>query len=72
MKPDASKHNPSPLYLRGLIEQAGVSQRRASELLGMSWTGFRNYLRDESDTLYRVAPYLVQFALECLANPSPE
>lgn len=68
MKPDASDRNPSPLYLRGLLDQAGVSQRGAAELLGMSWTGFRNYLRDESDPLYRVAPYQVQFALECLAD----
>lgn len=68
MKPDASRHNPEPRYLRMLIEQAGVSQRKAAELLGMSWSGFRNYLRDESDPLYRVADYRVQFALECLAN----
>jgi predicted HTH domain antitoxin len=67
MKPDASLHNPDPRYLRGLIEQAGISQRKAAELLGMSWTGFRNYLRDESDPLYRVADYRVQYALERLA-----
>lgn len=69
-RPDSSTHNPDPLYLRSLIEQAGVSQRQAAELLGMSWTGFRNYLRDESDPLYRTASYCVQFALECLAIDS--
>lgn len=68
MKPDASNHNPDPRYLRGLIDRAGISQRKAADLLGMSWTGFRNYLRDESDGLYRVATYPVQFALECLAQ----
>lgn len=67
MRPDASKHNPNPLYLRVLIERAGISQRRAAELIGMSWTGFRNYLREPGDKLYRVADYRVQFALECLA-----
>lgn len=67
VKPDASKHNPNPLYLRVLIERAGISQRRAAELIGMSWTGFRNYLRDPGEKLYRVADYRVQFALECLA-----
>ena len=55
-------------YLRELIDKAGISQRKAAQLLGMSWTGFRNYLRDESEPLYRVADYRVQFALECLAD----
>ncbi|MWK56911.1 hypothetical protein GO594_13070 [Pseudomonas otitidis] len=68
MKPDASNHNPDPRYLRGLIDQAGISQREAAQLIGMSWAGFRNYLRDESHRLYRVADYRVQFALECLAQ----
>lgn len=70
MKPNASNHNPDPRYLRGLIDQAGISQREAAQLIGMSWAGFRNYLRDESHRLYRVADYRVQFALECLAAPS--
>ncbi|MGL4517045.1 MAG: hypothetical protein ACRCUH_10200 [Shewanella sp.] len=69
MKPDASNHNPCPLYLRGLIEKSGISQRKTAQLVGMSWTGFRNYLRAESEPLYRVAPYTVQFALEALARP---
>ena len=67
MKPDAQFHNPDPYYLRSLIEQAGVSRREAARLLGLSWTGFRNYLRDRSEPLYRTADYRVQFALECLA-----
>lgn len=70
MTPDAKKHNPDPRYLRSLIERTGISQRHTAELLGMSWTGFRNYLRDEGDPLYRVADYRVQFALECLAEHS--
>lgn len=67
MKPDAKYHNPDPVYLRLLIERAGISRREAARLLGMSWTGFRNYLRDQSEPLYRIADYRVQFALECLA-----
>ncbi|SDK41238.1 hypothetical protein SAMN05216189_103747 [Pseudomonas delhiensis] len=67
-KPDASNHNPNPRYLRGLVERSGKSQRQAAELLGLSWEGFRNYLRDESHPLHRSAPYTVQFALECLAE----
>lgn len=72
MKPNSSLHNPDPRYLRWLIAQAGISQRKAAMLIGMSWTGFRNYLRDEADPLYRVADYRVQFALECLASSSGE
>ncbi|MEE5177116.1 hypothetical protein V2K54_25735 [Pseudomonas alliivorans] len=68
MKPDAKHHNPDPDYLISLIEQAGVSRREAARLLGLSWAGFRNYLRDRSEPLYRTADYRVQFALECLAN----
>lgn len=70
MKPNASNHNPDPRYLRGLVSAAGISQRKAAELLGLSWPGFRNYLRDESHKLYRTAPYATQFALECLAEES--
>jgi hypothetical protein len=68
MKPDASKHNPDPHYLLELIKQSGVSRRQAAELVGMTWEGFRNYLRDKSHRLYRTVPYTVQFALECLAR----
>ena len=70
MMPDACRHNPDPRYLRGLLEQAGISRGQAARLLGMSRNGFINYLRDESEPLYRVATYPVQFALECLANPT--
>jgi hypothetical protein len=67
LKPDAKLHNPDPCYLISLIDRAGVSRREAARLLGLSWTGFRNYLRDRSEPLYRTADYRVQFALECLA-----
>jgi transcriptional regulator with XRE-family HTH domain len=68
MKPDARHHNPDPRYLLGLLKQAGLSRSKAARLLGMSRNGFNNYLRDESEPLYRVADYRVQFALECLAE----
>lgn len=68
MKPDARLYNPSPLYLRSLVKKSGVSQREASRTLGLSWNGFHNYLRDETDALYRPANYCVQFALECMAS----
>lgn len=68
MKPDASQHNPDPRYLRGLLEQSGLSQRQAAQLLGMSDRVVRYYLSDESSASHRPAPYVVQFALEQLAH----
>lgn len=67
MKPDASLHNPGPRYLRGLLEQAGLTQRQAAQLLGISDRVMRYYLSDEASESYRAAPYPIQFALECLA-----
>ena len=67
MKPDASKHNPDPRYLRGLLEQAGISQHKAAELLGITDRAMRYYLSTEASATFRPAPYPVQFALECLA-----
>ncbi|MDH0894376.1 MULTISPECIES: hypothetical protein [unclassified Pseudomonas] len=70
MKPDASNHNPDPRYLRGLLEIAGISQRQAAQLIGISARAMRYYLSDEASDSYRAAPYTVQFALECLARQS--
>ena len=67
MKPEASNHNPSPRYLRGLLDQAGISQRAAAAQIGISERVMRYYL---SDNDLREAPYPVQFALECLAGLS--
>jgi predicted transcriptional regulator len=67
-KPDATQHNPDPAHLRELLARAGVSQRKAAELLGMSAAGLQNYIRDPADPKYRKAPYVVQFALEALAE----
>ena len=67
MKPDASNHNPDPRYLRGLLEQAGLSQRKAAELIGISDRAMRYYLSDEESDSWRAAPYPIQFALERLA-----
>lgn len=67
MKPDATKHNPDPRYLRGLLERAGISQRKAAERIGITDRALRYYLTVEDDPKHRSAPYVVQFALECLA-----
>ena len=63
MKPDATKHDPRPEYLRALIEQAGLSQREAARRIGISERVMRYYLADSCD---RPAPYPVQYALENL------
>lgn len=67
MKPDASRHNPRPEYLRALLDQAGVSQREAAARIGISARLLRYYLASETATERRVAPYPVQYALEQLA-----
>ena len=67
MKPDSSRHNPDPAYLRGLLEQAGISQRKAADLIGITDRAMRYYLSEVTAPGYRAAPYPVQFALECLA-----
>lgn len=60
-QPDATKHNPAPDYLRGLLESADLSQREAARRIGISERVMRYYLAGE-----REAPYPVQFALEAL------
>jgi transcriptional regulator with XRE-family HTH domain len=67
MKPDASKHDPRPEYLRALLERAGLSQRQAAMKLGISDRVMRYYVSDVSSSTYRPAPYPVQYALERLA-----
>ena len=67
MKPNSENYNPSPLYLRSLIEQTGLSQRKAAKVIGVSERVMRNYLSlNQND--YTKCPYPVQFCLECLAN----
>lgn len=73
MKPDASRHDPRPEYLRALLQQAGVSQRQAASLLGISERMMRYYLSGErpgpgGQAVPCLAPYTVQFALESLAR----
>lgn len=66
--PNCDKHNPEPAYLRELINAAGISQRAAARLLGVSERMMRYYLIDADADGHRPAPYIVQFALEALAR----
>lgn len=68
MRPDATRYNPSPAYLRGLLERAAVSQQAAARAIGISPRTMRYYLCATDSPGYRPAPYPVQYALECLAG----
>lgn len=67
-KPNAARHNPSPLYLRRLIERAGLTQAQAAKAIGISARMMRYYLAEEGSDKHREAPYRVQYALEGLAE----
>ena len=66
MKPDASKHNPDPGYLRGLIEQTGLSQREVARQIGLSERVIRQYLANRDTSTALEAPYPVQYCIEQL------
>lgn len=66
MRPNVENHRPVPEYLRGLLSDAGLSQRKAAHILGISERMMRYYLSAGPD--HRDAPYVVQFALEALAQ----
>ena len=66
MTPDATRHNPDPAYLRGLLTRAGLSQNAAARRIGISTRMMRYYLA--TGETGRTAPYLMQFALEALAR----
>ena len=72
MRPEASLRNPSPRYLRGLIEAAGLTQREAARRVGVSERMMRYYLTDADSAGYRPAPYPVQFAIEHLVFQAKE
>lgn len=68
MKPNAQNHNPDPDYLRALINKAGLTQKAAAQAVGISPRTMRRYLAFANSDNYQIAPYAVQFALECLAT----
>lgn len=67
-KPNPANYNPDPDYLRLLIKDAGLTQEQAAKQIGVSQRALGYYLASRSNKEYRVAPYSVQFALECLAE----
>ena len=67
MKPDVAKHNPSPEYVRELLSQIPKTTNLVAETIGVPGRDLRHYKAGS-----RAIPYLVQFALECLAENSEE
>lgn len=64
-KPNISRHNPTPRYLRELLDRAGLTQVEAAHRLGIDPRTMRRYVASGD---YREAPYVVQYALEALAG----
>lgn len=64
MKPDANNYRKDALYLRELIQEAGLTQRGAAQIIGVPERTMRDYLNPGKAG--SVAPYTVQFALECI------
>ncbi|MDE1906761.1 MAG: winged helix-turn-helix domain-containing protein [Rhodospirillales bacterium] len=67
-KPDASRHDPHPDYLRALLAESGLSQQAVAQRIGISARLLRYYLAPETAADRRVAPYPVQYAIEQLAK----
>lgn len=70
--PCASKHNPDAAYLAGLVKRSGLSPRKAAEAIGIGERLMRYYLTPAGEGDFRLAPYPVQYALECLAAAAEE
>jgi len=69
--PDKDKHNPSPDYLRGLIETIKAvepSIGKVADRLGIDRSQFRAYLVHEHKSSHRPCPYVTQYALEMWAH----
>jgi len=67
MTPDATRHNPDSAYLRSLVERSGLSQVECARRIGLNDSTLRKYLATGTRTA-APAPYLVQYALEQLAD----
>lgn len=64
-KPNAADYEHDPKRLRLLLAEAGITQTRAAELLGITPRTMRKYLEL---TGKHHAPYAVYFAVRCLAD----
>lgn len=65
MIPDSRNANVTPEYLTSLVKKTGLTQRQIAALLGQDERSIRRWMRGD-----RKPPYLVQYALEQLADES--
>lgn len=70
MKPDATKHDPRPEYLRALIARAGLTHRAAAEAVGKSERMMCYYTSSGKD--HRPAPKAVVLVLQQIAGELPD
>ncbi len=70
MKPDATKHNPDPEYIRELLDKIPKTTKLIAETIGLNGGVIQANERElrHYKAGSREIPYLVQFALECLAE----
>ena len=68
MKPDASRYNPDPAYLRELIAKTGMTQADVARKIGIGGRSIRRHLADTHAATYTPVPYPVQYAIEMLAT----
>jgi len=60
---DINNHNTSAENTRRLIRRAGLNQKSAAAAVGVGYSTMKKYVSVDG-----VTPYLVQFALEILAD----
>ena len=68
MKPDSSNHNPDQTYIRSLVDAIPMPQVEIAEQIGSSLPMLQRYITTGKS--HKPCPYLVQFALESLAESS--
>jgi len=61
--PNAEYHDPDPDYMRSLVEESGLSQRKAAAQIGVDERTMRSWISGD-----RAFPYSAQFTMEQLAN----
>ncbi len=62
-KPDATKYDPNPKYLRKLVDSSGLSQRQCAATIGVDERTMRAWLAGD-----RAFSYPIQYAMEQLAK----
>lgn len=67
-RPNPASFNPSPEYLQGLLDTAGLTHEQAAQQLRVNARTLRAWLAPADVASMREAPYAAQFLLEVLAD----